>query len=213
MSDALLTYLDAMKRFSTLADLVYAELQSPADWDAANLFSSSVQPYLEEAREEARSLVVGQEVRLGLGAGSDPFRLDYGMHRWLRDQCEPAYSDWLQWLVQAIGRREWVLDLLGVPPDSPIVNAATPMVSAALREVPIWHPGDDSLVGYLDLDLWLGDTARIVIELKTFNRGFEKQLRYREALDAKGIEADFVLLTRDYADAETVFGFRTRVLV
>jgi hypothetical protein len=185
-------------------------VEASADWDAVGHFASSVEPYLQEVREEARRLVMDQEARFGLGTGSEPLRVDYGMHRWLRDECEPAYSDWLQWLVETIGRRDWIGSLLGIPADSHIIHAATPKVSAVEREVPVCQEDDGALVGFLDLDIWFGDAARIVVELKTFDQSFEKQLRYKEALDVGDVETEFVLLTKDHPDTETVFGFRTR---
>ena len=210
MGDALLTYLDAMGRFAALADLVHSEAEAFVDWEAVGHFASSVEPYLREVCQEARRLVVNHEARLGLGAGSEPFRVDYGMHRWLKNECEPAYSDWLQWLVEAIERRDWIFTLLGIPADSHIISAATPKVSAVGREVPVRQQDDCALVGFLDLDIWFGKHARIVVELKTFDQSFEKQLRYKEALDVGQVETEFVLLTKDHPDKETVFGFRTK---
>src|SRR5215469_246465 len=209
--DSLSTYLEAMKQFAALADLFQFEAVASADWEAVARFTSSVEPYLREVCEESRRLIKNHEELLGLGVGTEPFRVDYGMHRWLQDESEPAYSDWLQWLVEAITRRDWICTLFGIAGDPRFINASIPNVSAVTRELRIWgQQKDKPWVGYLDLDVWFGDDARIVIELKKFDQSFEKQSRYKEAVDAGRVETRFVLLTKDYPDNETVFGFRAR---
>lgn len=199
-----------MKGFAALADIVHREAEAPVDWVAVGHFASSVEPCLKEIHQEVRRLVANQEAQLGLGVGTDPFRVDYGMHRWLQNECEPAYSDWLQWLVEALVSRDWVFRLLGIPNDSHRMRLAAPKVSAVNRETPVWQQSDGALIGFLDLDIWFGDNARIVVECKTFDQSFEKQGRYRESLDSSEVETDFVLLTNDHPDTEMVFGFTSR---
>jgi hypothetical protein len=204
MDNELTACLDAMKRFAGLADLVRSEIKTPADWVAVASFVASIEPYLKEVSDEVRSLVTDSEGRLGLGVGTDPFRVDYGMHRWLQDECEPAYSDWLHWLVKTIARNDWIFSLLGVPNNSSVIREAAPVVSAVDRETPVWQQSDGVLIGFLDLDVWFGDSARIVVECKTFDQSFEKQLRYRDNLDVDAVETDFVLLTKDHPDDKVV---------
>jgi hypothetical protein len=191
-------------------DLVHSEQEVAVDWNSVRAFTRSVEPSLLAVAQEARRLILAEEARLGLGAGTEPFRVDLGLHRWLHDESEPAYSDWLQWMVHALENKEWILRLLGVPGGSSIIRAATPKATAVLREVPVWDSMGGALVGFLDLDIWFGDEARVVVELKTFDQSFAKQSRYRRALDSDEVETDFVLLTKDYVESEEVCKFRTR---
>jgi len=209
MGNPILTNLDAMRRFAALADLVHSEHETRPDWAAVRDFTRCAEPYLQEIRQEVIHLVTTHEARFGLGMDSEPFRVDLGMHRWLRDEYEPAYSDWLQWILETLERTDLVLSLLGVPDASPIPQAAAARVSAVDREVPVWRH-DGGLMGFLDLVIWLGDGARIVVELKKVDEAVEKQRDYVEALRGEGILTDYVLLAKDFAEAEDVFGFRTR---
>jgi hypothetical protein len=47
---------------------------------------------------------------------SDPLRLSIRKHRWLdlRRECEESYTDWLAWLLQAMGSAEAVLKVFGL---------------------------------------------------------------------------------------------------
>jgi hypothetical protein len=61
VSDAVLTYLDPMKRFAALADVVQREAEAPADWTAVGRFASSVEPYLKEIHQEVGCLVANMK--------------------------------------------------------------------------------------------------------------------------------------------------------
>ena len=43
----------------------------------------------------------------------DPFKLDFGLNCWLAAEREEAYSDWIAWILQELGRRRTELLLLG----------------------------------------------------------------------------------------------------
>jgi len=199
-----------MRRFAALADLVRSEKEVAVDWNSVREFTRSVEPSLLAVAQEARRLILTEEMRLGLGAGTEPFRVDLGLHRWLHAESEPAYSDWLQWVVQALENKEWILRLLGVPSGSSIIDAAIPKATAVRREVPVWESKGGVLVGFLDLDIWFGHEARVVVELKTFDESFAKQSQYRRALDSDEVQTDFILLTKDHVESEEVCTFRTR---
>lgn len=199
-----------MRRFAALADLIHGENEMAVGWNSVREFTRSVEPSLLAVAQEARRLILTEEMRLGLGAGTEPFRVDLGLHRWLHDESEPAYSDWLQWIAQALENKEWILRLLGVPNGSSIIDAATPKATAVRREVPVWERKGGGLIGFLDLDIWFRPEARVVVEVKTFDDSFEKQIRYKQALDVDEVETDFILLTKDHAELEEVYGFRTR---
>jgi hypothetical protein len=87
----------------------------------------------------------------------DPFAADFGIHRWLSGAREEVYSDWLQWILLRSGQSIDVLRLFGVEDPSPSVAGTTCEVD---REPVI--PG-----GRLDLFVRCGDTATLLVEIKT----------------------------------------------
>lgn len=199
-----------MRRFASLAHLVSGKKTPDVDWNSARKFRQSVEPSLLAAAEEARDLIRKEEKLLGLGVYSEPFRVDLGLHRWLQDESEPVYSDWLQWIVRALDDKEWIFRLLGVGSGWPTIGLATPKPTVVNREVPVWKRDSGKLLGFLDLMIWFGKKTRVVVEVKKFDENYEKQSEYRKALEGDGVETDFILLSNEFADSKDVCTFRAR---
>jgi hypothetical protein len=86
----------------------------------------------------------------------DPLRADVGIHRWLSQDREEAYSDWLAWVLQELNKvGADLLKLLGIS-TGPVVDARE--VSIA-REYFIPQ-------GRLDLLIRFGKQALLIIEVK-----------------------------------------------
>ena len=90
-----------------------------------------------------------------------------------------------------------------------MARVADKKVSAVTREVPVWSTAG-GLTGFLDLDVWFGLRARVVVEVKKFDDQFEKQRAYVEDLRRADVETEFALLTTDFSEGIDVFGFRAR---
>ena len=92
----------------------------------------------------------------------DPFDIDLGLHRWLKDEREEAYSDWLEWVVRQMPGPKQVFELFNLDPPKAVLECHEWEVQ---REccVPHGHPDQE---GRLDLVIRIGDTAIIVVEVK-----------------------------------------------
>jgi hypothetical protein len=47
---------------------------------------------------------------------ADPLLIDFDLHRWLAEQREEVYSDWLEWVVKQLPTLQDVFDVFGMPP-------------------------------------------------------------------------------------------------
>jgi hypothetical protein len=103
----------------------------------------------------------------------DPFRVDFGVHRWLRDSREEVYSDWLEWIVRhlATGRDDFSFFGLAAPS-----NSAEWMAPDIDRELPVPE-------GRLDLAIRYPNKALLIIEVKVTREEYaetKKQEIYKQ---------------------------------
>ena len=126
---------------------------------------------------------------------------------------EEAYSDWLQWIVAESEPTE-VLRVFGINNQemhSACAGCAVTVVRK--RSVPRGHDGHS---GRLDLEIQLGDTALLVVEIKLGEAGnadTEKGTGYRQSLEAIHQHRQFkrfIILVSSAAD-EDYFGFKPRL--
>jgi hypothetical protein len=113
----------------------------------------------------------------------DPLRFDFGTHRWLKEEHELAYSDWLAWVLEQRSDSGPVLSLFGIEPGA--LAGAPCEVSREVR-VP---------EGQLDLVVRCGGTAALAIEIKTASEPEAEQLeRYLRWLTREKKPLGLVLL-------------------
>jgi hypothetical protein len=113
----------------------------------------------------------------------DPLAVDFGTHRWLREEHELGYSDWLAWLLEQRGDSGAVLSLFGVEPGT---LAGTPCEVHRETCVP---------EGRLDLELRCDGTAALAVEIKTTSEPDGDQLeRYLQWLSREKRPLGLVLL-------------------
>src|SRR5262245_20848411 len=77
---------------------------------------------------------------------TDPFQLDFELHRWLKEDREEAYSDWLEWIIRQL-KPEEVFRLFRISPSRKEFFSIEHVVK---REFPIPY-GHDGCAGRLDL--------------------------------------------------------------
>ena len=87
----------------------------------------------------------------------EPLRVDAGLNRWLKNDREEAYSDWLAWILEQLNAID-VLDVLRVS-DANVVAVGIPPHFEVEREYYISG-------GRLDLLLTLGNELIVIIEVK-----------------------------------------------
>ena len=140
---------------------------------------------IQRAEEEAKKLESGLQALVNASDARfrsislrDPLLVDAGLNRWLREDREEAYSDWLAWIFEQLTCTD-VFRVLGIDDCDFVADGSnTPKVE---REVFI-------PAGRLDLVLSLGQSVLIVIEVKKAsaeNAETEKQAGYFKWLDSQ----------------------------
>ena len=133
--------------------------------------------------------------------------LDFTQHRWVAGHREEAYSDWLQWILARAEPAE-VLRIFGVR-DPKVLSVCAGCTVTVDRERPVCYR-DEGKTGRLDLEIWFGDMALLVVEVKLGEAECaytKKQADYRAALEAEKLAPLLVILVVDAA-AEEYHGFR-----
>jgi len=139
--------------------------------------------------------------------------LDFTEHRWVAGHREEAYSDWLQWIMAQADAAE-VLRVFGVD-DPEIVGACTGTAVQVVRERCVIR-GHEGSAGRLDLEIRLGDTAVLVVEVKlgeAESADTGKGVGYCRSVEIDQHDARFkkyVILVLDAADEE-YYGFKPRL--
>lgn len=170
------------------------------DWADTTRLLQAAQSVWEKEGAHLESLL--KRTREQFDNFPDPFEADYGAHRWLRR--ETAYSDWLGWILERIKDYKKVLELFDV---SDVFIESKPIKGdvRVKREVTVPF-GDPGHMGFLDLVVYCGDKAVLVLEVKVTDANtayLNKQIGYRESIDRifyKGIPA--VLLVTSYQDED-----------
>jgi hypothetical protein len=133
--------------------------------------------------------------------------LDLSEHRWLANQREEAYSDWLQWIFTQLTPSE-ILRVLGVRDDrmEAIVCGCHNVSVHRERWVAFGHEG---ATGRLDLMISFDDEAPLVVEVKLSDAEHAdtgKGTGYRKSVPSG---AQLVLLVAE-AEEEEYCGFKPR---
>lgn len=155
--------------------------QRRCDWKCVGLLVDRAKEKLAaEADRLQRVLARSDEELRPL---SDPFRLDLGLHRWLAEDREEAYSDWLQWTVKEARTPARAFQLFGQQCPSDLSDSDASSL-ACDREVFV-HKGHVGRTGRLDLFVGYRGVPRLVIEVKTTDADVsdtEKHKGYSESL-------------------------------
>lgn len=95
---------------------------------------------------------------------ADPMSTDFGVHRWLSDDREEAYSDWLAWIISQIECPLRIVRLFGIAkPEKPEQWRKIEVEVGRELPVPRGHEGRE---GRLDLWIRFRDRAIVVVEVK-----------------------------------------------
>ncbi len=164
------------------AELLTSRSRDVPSWAPLRRMIDVAREKLAGDRDALQNLL--NESRKKLDPLEDPFDVNLGLHRWLEDEREEAYSDWLEWVVRQMPGPKQVFELFDLNPPEAVLECHEWEVR---REycVPHGHPDQ---AGRLDLVIRFGDKAIIVVEVKKadaegadtakhcgYNRWIEKQ--------------------------------------
>jgi hypothetical protein len=171
-----LRHAESATVLATWAQLAY--VQPDISWAPVSALIGAVE---QESRlaETRLNQLLDQSDGL-LGPLCDPLRANVGLHRWLSEEREEAYSDWLAWTLERLGRADLVMRVLGFTQSEFIAPISNEKVKVA-REKHI-------TAGRLDLDIRFGRKAMLVVEVKkTFGEeaATAKQAGYDEWIDCE----------------------------
>lgn len=175
MVEAVYSSVDLAAILGTWASLSVASPPSFIEWcylqrivDAALLDASNAQRQLGELMSTSNA---------SLSPLCDPLHSDLGLHRWLSDAREEAYSDWLAWVLGQLPNRN-LLSLLGLDEHADAAYCRETRKLRIEREV-------DIRTGRLDLLISFDNAAVLVVEVKVTSAvraETAKQERYSEWL-------------------------------
>jgi hypothetical protein len=121
--------------------------------------------YAEERIDVLKLLLDQSDARLD--PLHDPLRITFSLHRWMADDREEAYSDWLAWVLTELASPERIGRVLfGDSIPEQLRYAKEPCLVERETPVPEGHEGHS---GRLDCVLQFGREAVIVIEVKLTN--------------------------------------------
>jgi hypothetical protein len=130
-------------------------------WEAVDRLISSARQKFATERVRFRELI--NESNRRLKPLEDPLLTDFGVHRWLSNKREEAWSDWLEWLLCQFDA-VMVFELFGLEP--PDVFKKNPSILFRTQREFVIPQGHEGRGGRLDIVIRFGSLALIVIEVK-----------------------------------------------
>jgi PD-(D/E)XK nuclease superfamily len=164
MALSLMDRVKALQVWAALGALLASDRHdSSLDWTPVHALIEAVKERLAVKSARLRDLL--EESRRRLEYLGEPFDVNLGAHRWLSDEREEAYSDWLAWVIEQVKEPEPVLRLLGLDPPQD-VSAWSSTSLEVRREFPIPF-GHEQRRGRLDLLIRYAGSVIIIVEVKT----------------------------------------------
>jgi hypothetical protein len=128
-------------------------------WKPVEQIINEAKPLQEYARKEFKRLL--DESNEQLDPLKDSFKIDYGVHRWLKSKREEVYSDWLAWILEQIKNEpKEILKLLNCDQNTQFNG----VVEIKREKSFAATDGDD---GRLDIEVCSGTAVHLIIEVKT----------------------------------------------
>jgi hypothetical protein len=130
-------------------------------WVATRRFIDAARARVRAENLPLRRLLTESDRRLS--PLTDPLASDFGAHRWLRNDREPAYSEWLAWVLERLGTAERAFGVLGLAEVLPGCHLERPVRCRVEKRVGAGHPGRQ---GRIDVEVDLEGEAVVWLELK-----------------------------------------------
>lgn len=188
--------------FARWASLGRTLSQGETNWNHTKNFGRAGLSYLREKEETHKKLLKKSQRRFR--PLSDPFSVDLGLHKWLSDAREEAYSSWLAWILAQLRRSEDVEKIFTVT----LKNSYHGKIVCKLEEwVDEGHVGHG---GRVDILVRFGDVPALVIEVKVGDADYDdtgKQTGYAKSF---GKSVQKILLARSGEKGKYEGGFILR---
>jgi hypothetical protein len=152
---------EILKRWGKIGKSIAQRQQRNFDWLAVKRMISATKPLLDANRENAKRLL--EQSNFYLTPLKDPFDMDFGLHRWLQEDREEAYSDWLAWIIEQLKSPERIVQLVCGENSSELAKLCVEPLRVE-REIP-FITGEN--VRRTDIEISFGATKAILIEVKT----------------------------------------------
>lgn len=202
--------LDVWRQWAEVGtEIITLRQDRRGDWAPVHRMITVADDVLLLEGENLRRLL--KKSRRYLNPLGDPLLVDFGVHRWLSKEPEPAYSDWLQWVVKQLPTPELVFRLFRIddPEGARSCEGVPPWIGREDRA----SEGHEGRTGRLDLAIRYPGRALIVVEVKKTSADEAdtvKQRGYRKWLESQAEPKPHkhtILLARG-GEGEQYEGFR-----
>jgi hypothetical protein len=129
------------------------------NWSAIEKMIVAARPWFEEKRTFLDRVL--RESNARLSPLCDPLTVDLGSHRWLREEREAAYSDWLDWVIRQLPSCESLFFLFDIRQTGE-QSAGTEI--EVKREEPFRAPSGQTR--YIDMLVSCSKKPALIIEVK-----------------------------------------------
>ena len=188
--------------FRSWASLGRELSQSEGNWNHTKNFRKAGVSYLCEKEITYKKLLKTSQRRFR--PHSDPFSVDFGLHRWLSLAREEAYSSWLAWILEQLKTSDCVERIFMVK----LKAHFSGQVSCGLEEwVSEGHMGQS---GRIDILISVGGSRALVLEVKVGDADYDdtgKQTGYAKSF---GKRVQKILLARSGEKGRYEGGFVLR---
>ena len=178
-------------------------------WEGVNRMTSAAKALSHAQIGRLRGLLL--ESNSLLAPLTDPLLSDFDLHRWLVEEREEIYSDWLEWLLRQLPTIGDVFDVLGIRKPEDIASN-TLVTFSTNREAWVKLPHWESF-RRLDLVVRCSRRVLVLIEVKKTSADWaevEKQRDYAEWSKLQPESNKYLVLLAKGGERPEYYGFQLR---
>jgi hypothetical protein len=180
-----------------------------ATWEGVSRMISAAQVLWRAESDELCSLLMESNRRLAPLA--DPLLSDFDLHRWLAEEREEIYSDWLEWVLKQLPSLRDVFDVLGIRWPEEIASESVPTFETK-REMQVTLPHWGS---HKKLDLVVRRAGRVLVVIEVKKTSAEdayvaKQEEYAAWAEREPETSKYLVLLAEEGQRPEYYKFRLR---
>lgn len=151
-----------------------------ASWAPVASIVDAAEGFFKEERKDLENILKRSNGQL---RKLEPLSIDLGVHRWLKAEREEAYSDWLKWVLDQLGRPALVGQVFGIKK-----NRLSAMQGdlKVIRETRIIS--QETQLRRTDLDVYFGTHGAVRVEVKIRDAS---HLDYQQLIDQEKAKKPF----------------------